>query len=208
MVIEDDFLGDLDYLEERPSTLASLAASDFPSVAVTRIRTFSKTLLPSLRIAEVSANAEFVKRLLNAKVSDDLGNSAILQRGLARFISDGLFSSHLERVRPRYRASRESLRRGLSTVGGGLKFGDPPAGLSLLGFLPADIELSRFVTECAHEGVVLTGGNDYWMSPDDGKNTFRIGFGPLSPEEISRATHAISIAVIRSREYSVDHPLI
>ena len=53
MIIEDDFLGDLDYLAEKPRRLAGHAA-EFPDVRVLRIRTFSKCLLPTLRLAGVS----------------------------------------------------------------------------------------------------------------------------------------------------------
>lgn len=207
MVVEDDYLGDLDYLSERPARLASLAA-DFPSVRVTRVHTFSKTLLPALRLAGVSGKADFIDRLLAAKVADDIGCSAILQRGLDRFIRDGLYAAHLERVRPRYRASREALRRGLAEIGPDLRFDDPPAGLSLLGYMTQSMDPARFVSECAREDIVVTGGGDYWLDGTERRNTFRIGFGSLSPDEILRATRGFSAAARRAREYSVDHSLI
>jgi GntR family transcriptional regulator / MocR family aminotransferase len=207
VVIEDDYLGDLDYLGEKPRRLASLA-QEIPGVSVVRIKTFSKCLLPSLRLAGVSGSPAIITKLLSQKVSDDIGCSAILQRGLARFISDGQYATHLARVRPRYRASREALRSALLHVGSGLRFDDPPSGLCLLGYLPEDIELSRFVSECERQNVIIASGNDYWHSGLSLAASFRVGFGALTPDEISRAVNAFSIAAVRAREYSIDHSLI
>jgi DNA-binding transcriptional MocR family regulator len=218
MILEDDFLGDLDYLGEKPKRLASLAAS-FPGVNVIRIRTFSKCLLPALRLAEVSGNPEFIAKMLAQKVSDDIGSSAIMQRGLARFIAEGRYDAHLVRVRPRYRAAREALRSAFSDrsiIGNDLRFDDPPAGLCLLGYLPQNIELKRFAAECAKDGVSIGLGTEYWLdgwagsgeNSAAGGDSFRIGFGSLSPEEIMRAAAVFKNAAARAKENAVDYSLI
>jgi DNA-binding transcriptional MocR family regulator len=212
MIIEDDFLGDLDYLGEKPFRLASLAR-EFEGVRVMRIRTFSKSLLPALRLAGVSAPPEFVARLLSLKISDDIGSSAILQRGLAAFIGDGRYSAHLDRVRPRYRQTREALRASLLDLvrdpkGGGFRFGDPPAGLCLTGTLPPDVDRSRFIAECARENILISSGADYWAGNSGGQDALRLGFGPLSPAEAALVGPAFLRAAARARELSVDHSFV
>lgn len=185
LIIEDDFLGDLDYLEETPTRLAALAA-EFPKARVARIRTFSKCLLPALRIAGVTGDAGFIDRLLPLRIADDLCGSALLQRALARFIRSGDYRRHLERVRPRYRAVREALRVALSGLDGRIRFDDPPAGLCLLGRVAEEIDFERFLAECANAGVHLSHGKDYWHDAADGARRFRMGFGSLSPDEVGR----------------------
>jgi GntR family transcriptional regulator/MocR family aminotransferase len=210
MIIEDDFLGDLDYLAEKPRRLAG-HAKEFPDVKVVRIRTFSKCLLPTLRLAGVSGDSSFINKLLSQKVADDIGSSALLQRGLAQFIREGRYAAHLERVRPRYRATREALRgalAALSTAGDGLHFDDPPAGLSLLGYLPADLDPARFIAECERDGVIVMSGRDYWLDGANGRHCFRIGFGSLTSEEVVQAVGFFHDALVRAREFSVDHSLI
>ena len=221
-ILEDDFLGDLDYLGEKPKRLASLAAH-FTGVRVIRIRTFSKCLLPALRLAEVSGECDFIAKMLAQKVSDDIGSSAIMQRGLARFIADGRYDAHLVRVRPRYRAAREALRSAFtdrSIIGGDLRFDDPPAGLCLLGYLPKGVELKRFADECAKDGVSIGLGNEYWLDGWTGRSadrvadstagcdSFRIGFGSLSPEEVFRAATVLRNAAARAKENAFDYTLI
>lgn len=214
IIMEDDFLGDLDYLGEKTERLAALAR-DFPGVRVIRIRTFSKCLLPALRLAEAAGDPEFIAKMLAQKVSDDIGSSAIMQRGLARFIADGRYDAHLVRVRPRYRAAREALRTALSDrllIGSELRFDDPPAGMCLLGHLPRDVELRRFASECAKDGVSIGEGTEYWLDGmtvhNAGCDSFRIGFGSLSPEEILRAAAVFRNAVQRAKENAVEYSLI
>ena len=206
-LIEDDYLGDLDYLGEAPARLATLI-QEYPKARVARIRTFSKSLLPALRLAGVSGDPDFINRLLSLKVTDDLGCSAFLQRALARFIRQGNYHRHLERVRPRYRDTRESLRNALAGMKEHMSFDDPPGGLCLLGRVGGDIDPNRFVAECAKRGVLISPGNDYWHNPADGANRFRIGFGSLSPDEIPLVVSAIERAATSSGNFSDGHSIL
>lgn len=206
-LIEDDYLGDLDYLGEAPTRLAALPP-DYPKARIVRIRTFSKCLLPALRLAGVSGDPGFITRLLSLKVADDLGCSAFLQRALARFIRQGNYHRHLERVRPRYRATRESLRAALAKMEGHVSFEDPPGGLCLLGRVGGNIDPNRFVAECAKGGVLISPGSDYWHNAADGADRFRIGFGSLAPEEIPQVVSAIERAAAASGSFSGDHSIL
>lgn len=207
LLIEDDYLGDLDYLEEAPTRLAALAPQ-FPNARVARIRTFSKCLLPALRLAGVTADAALINRLLALKVADDLCCSAFLQRALARFIRLGGYHRHLERVRPHYRRVRESLRAALSGLKHPVTFDDPPGGMCLLGRIGGGIDANRFIAECAKAGVLVSPGGDYWLRAADGADRFRIGFGALAPDEIPAVVAAIERAAAASPSFSGDHSIL
>ena len=207
LIIEDDYLSDLDYLGEAPMRLATLAPR-FPNVKLVRIRTFSKSLLPALRLAAVTGDPALIGRLVSLKVADDLGCSAFLQRTLAYFIRRGLYQSHLDRVRPRYRLTRERLRSAFASLRNGVEFDDPPAGLCLLGRVADTIDLSRFMAECAKRDVLVSPGTDYWQHGADGANRFRIGFGSLSPEEIPVVVAAIEHAVAAAGSFSGDFSIL
>ena len=149
-----------------------------------RIHTFSKTLLPALRLASVTADPETIDRLLALKVADDLGCSAFLQRALAHFINTGDYQRHLDRVRPRYCEVREALRRAMGEVGPYIAFSPSPSGFCMLGRLDRTVDTGRFLAECARSGVMLTSGTDYWVDAAQGGDCFRMGFGALSPDEV------------------------
>lgn len=207
LLVEDDYLGDLDYLGEAPPRLAALAPR-FPKARVVRIRTFSKTLLPALRIASVSGDPALIARLLALKVADDLGCSAFLQRALARFIQCGNYHRHLERVRPRYRQTREALRDALANIKRPVTFDDPPAGVCLLGHIGEGIDAGRFVAECAKNAVLISPGSDYWLRAEDGARRFRIGFGSLAPDEAPIVAEAIERAADASLGFSGDRSIL
>ena len=184
LLIEDDYLGDLDDPRDAPPRLAALAKR-YPGVRVVRIHTFSKTLLPALRLASVAGTPELIVRLLSLKVADDLGCSAFLQRALARLIASGEYQRHLARVRPRYRQTREAMCQAIKGIGEGIVFDAIPAGFCLLGRLDRAIDCGRFIAECARREVLLTPGADYWADAAQGADRFRIGFGSLAPEEVA-----------------------
>jgi DNA-binding transcriptional MocR family regulator len=207
MIFEDDFLGDLDYEGEGLPRLAAMAR-EYQGVRVIRARTFSKTLLPTLRIASVGGDPEFIARLLSLKILDDVGCSAFLQRALARFIGDGSYEEHLARVRPHYRALRVALRSALQSSTGGFSFGDPKAGLCLLAAIPEGIDAQRLVPECASAGVPICAGSDYFAKPSDGAGLIRIGFGALDVDEVPRALAALERGVIASRGFSQIHSVV
>jgi DNA-binding transcriptional MocR family regulator len=208
LIIEDDYLGDLDYLGENLPRLAALAG-DFPGVRVVRVRTFSKTLLPALRIAGVAGPAACIGKMLSRKICDDIGCSAYAQRALARYIADGAYDGHLARVRPRYRAVRESVRIETSKrPHDGLSYDDPPGGLCLLARLPDGIDPVRFLPECAAAGVPVSPGLDYWMRKPERGEYVRLCFGSLSPEEVPSAISALDRACRASGEITQSYPLL
>ncbi len=207
LVIEDDYLGDLDYLGEKLPSLSSLA-SGVPGARVLRIRTFSKSLLPALRLASVTGEPALIGRLLALKVADDLGCSAFLQRALARFIATGQYAAHLARIRPQYRATREALRAELAIPIEGLSFDDPPAGLSLLARALPSLDASRFVSECAREGALVSPGVDYWLDPAEGATRIRVCFGALNAGEIAPAVATLRRAAAAARNAAPVYSLI
>ena len=202
-ILEDDYLRDLDYLAERLPPLAALAART--AARVLHVRTFSKCLLPALRIAGVSGDGAIVDRLLALKTTDDICGSALLQRPLARYLEAGSYARHLEKVRPRYAKTREAVRRRAERAGNGLAFEDPPAGLCLLATLPEGIESDRYAEACRQEGVLVSPGKAYWADERAGNARFRIGFGGIRPEEADPAFAAMERAVERARGRSMEN---
>lgn len=126
LVIEDDYLGDLDYLGEAPTRLAALAPR-FPQARVVHTSAPFPSACCRRCVSPASVVSRHINRLVSLKVADDLGCSAYLQRALAHFIRLGRYREHLERVRPHYLERRTQLRTILAGIGG-IAFGDPPAG--------------------------------------------------------------------------------
>lgn len=202
LVFEDDYLGDLEYRGPRRPPLAAMAGP--LGARVVHVRTFSKCLLPALRLAVVAAETRILERLLSTRTVDNICGSALLQRPLARFLAEGRYRSHLERVRPHYRELREAVAAQAARCPGGLSFDDPPGGLCLLGTLPRGIDAEGFAEACRAEGVLVTPGASYWARETDGEGRFRIGFGSLEIEDAERAFAALGRALERAERRKSD----
>jgi DNA-binding transcriptional MocR family regulator len=107
-LIEDDYAADL-HLDGDPPP-ASLRAMDGD---VLYIGTYSKKLIPALRIGFVLMPPALRPRLLALKHAIDLGTSLLTQHALAEFLERGYLKAHLARVLPEY---RKPARRALDSA--------------------------------------------------------------------------------------------
>ncbi len=203
VIAEDDFLRDLNYTGENLPALAALAGRFKTDVVY--IRTFSKCLLPALRIAGVAAAPERINRLLELKYAQDICGSSLLQRPLGVFLSSGSYQTHLEKARKAYHKVRQALRNTMPIEG--LSLGDPPGGLCLLGHLDGGRDPERFLAECQNLGIWLADGCSYWTRPEEGKGFFRLSFGLLEADEAPVLAGLLREAAARAKRQSVGNIL-
>ena len=153
-LLEDDYASDLE-LEpvQRPAALRTLDAE------VIHVGTFSKRLIPALRIGYVVAPEAIYGRLVAIKQAMDLGCSGLMQHALAEFLERGYFEPHLARVRPEYIRRRDALERGLSRyLPETFTWKHPKSGLTLWLELPPDVSPLEVFDEGLREGVLVSPG--------------------------------------------------
>lgn len=111
VIMEDDYDGEFRY-DGNP--LAALRSSDVADV-VFYVGTFSKCMLPSLRLGYIVASDWAMPTLVAAKNSLDWHCSTPVQLGVAGFVSDGSLRRHVGRLRGIYKARRQLLLDSLET---------------------------------------------------------------------------------------------
>jgi len=109
-IVEDDYDSEFRF-EERP--LEPLQTLD-TSGRVVYVGSFSKTLLPTLRLGFLVTRASCTAAVHKAKFVTDWHTFAVVQKALARFIDDGGFARHLRKVGRVY-AERHQLIRNILT---------------------------------------------------------------------------------------------
>jgi GntR family transcriptional regulator/MocR family aminotransferase len=92
-ILEDDFVGDLRY-EGRAQP--SLKALD-PGGQVIYVSTFSKMLMPGLRVGFLVADGPVYDSLFNFKRLSDLATSTLIQRALEAYVTVGRYQAYLRR---------------------------------------------------------------------------------------------------------------
>ncbi|MBY8947860.1 MULTISPECIES: PLP-dependent aminotransferase family protein [unclassified Pseudomonas] len=110
IIIEDDYDSEFRY-EGRPTD--SLQSMDSRGV-VTYVGTFSKTLLPELRLGYAVVPPAIYGAVLKAKQLTDQHSSTLPQWALAKFISEGYLLKHIRRCHTVYAGRRERILQRLA----------------------------------------------------------------------------------------------
>ncbi|RPJ07924.1 MAG: PLP-dependent aminotransferase family protein [Spirochaetaceae bacterium] len=104
-IVEDDFCADL----EHDSKSDPLFALDGEKSRVIYLRSFSKTLLPGLRVGAIVLPQLLQNIFREHKRAADLGGPALLQRSLEIFIKSGMLEAHHKLLRQEYRERMKAL---------------------------------------------------------------------------------------------------
>ncbi|MCP3978199.1 MAG: PLP-dependent aminotransferase family protein [bacterium] len=193
-VVEDDWAGDL-----------RLGGEDLPSLYaldggrhVIHVGTFSKKLMPGLRIGWVAAPQPVYSRLVELKRIEDCGTSPLLQKALHVFLQENGLSDHLRRVLPIYRERRDTMLDALQRhLPEGAQWTRPVGGLFLWVTLPGDFDGNELFVAARQKGVLFSRG-ELFHSNGQGRNSMRLTYSAASPSQIESGV-AILGELIRER---------
>jgi 2-aminoadipate transaminase len=153
-LIEDDYASDLN-LDGQPP-LPALRALDGE---VIYIGTFSKKLIPALRIGYLLCPRSLRPHLSALKHAMDLGTSALLQHALAEFLERGYLRAHLGAVQLEYRRRRDALEEGLAKhLPKHVRWRHPETGLLLWLPTPPSVDPEELFQESKRQGVMIATG--------------------------------------------------
>lgn len=194
VIVEDDWAGDLRFEGVDVPTMHALDGGRH----VVYLSTFSKKLLPGLRVGWVTAPPAVLSRLILLKQIEDHGTSLLVQAALHEFLRDGGLDEHLARVRTAYRERRDAmlaaLDRGVPAEVGRTR---PEGGLFLWLTLPQGLDGSEIFTAARERGVLLSPGELFHVD-GGGRNTMRLTFSSASREQIESGI-GILAELIRAR---------
>ncbi|MBM2620538.1 PLP-dependent aminotransferase family protein [Actinoplanes sp. LDG1-06] len=109
-IVEDDYDSEFRYTEQQLEPLHSLDRSG----RVLYVGSFSKVLLPTLRLGYLVHPSSLGHALHAAKFLTDWHTSLPIQAAMAGFIEQGMFERHLRRVRRVYRQRHDRIRAALA----------------------------------------------------------------------------------------------
>ena len=179
-VVEDDWGGDLRFEGE---DLPSLHALD-GGRHVIYVSTFSKKLMPGLRVGWVAAPAVVLERLVELKRIQDCGTSPLLQAALEQFLRNGGLERHLRRVRPAYRERRDCMFAALERhMPQGTTWTRPAGGMFVWVTLPPHLDAQELFVAARQNGVTFSSGETFHIDSDS-RPTLRLAYSAASPEQI------------------------
>ncbi len=201
-ILEDDYDSEFRY-QGRP--LPALASLD-PDANIIYVGTFSKTLLPSLRIGYLIVPKKLVDVFVKTKLAMSGPTTVIAQRAISAFFESGMFYRHVRMMRKIYAERRialvDALRRHIPRL---LIPPQEETGLFLVttfahsDFGVLDVDISREAKVIGLYVVPLS--VHYLASPKT--NGLIFGYGALKPKEIESAVTRLAELFERLIELNV-----
>ena len=190
-ICEDDFAGDLRYDGRSKPALKALD----PGGRVLYIGTFSKMLMPGLRVGYMVAEGPIFTQLQKQKRVHDLTTSPFMQRVLFEFVNVGRYQSYIRRSSRMYRQRRDALVRALRKYfGHELEFVIPHGGLFMWLKMPAGMRSSVLFEIALQEGVEFAPGTRFFIDKPLGERYLRLNYAPLLQDEIDEGIRRLRLA--------------
>lgn len=178
-VIEDDYARDLT-LQGRPPP--SLVSTDDDHVIY--IRSMTKSIAPSLRVAALCARGPVLARLRASRIIDDFFVPGVLQQVTLAFVTSAIWPRHLKQLqqslRERQAVACAALARHMPSARLALV---PQGGFSLWLELPPHVDDMALVRRAALDGVSVSPGR-HWFPAEPEGSFVRLSIAAAPPGDI------------------------
>jgi GntR family transcriptional regulator / MocR family aminotransferase len=196
VIVEDDYDSEFRFAGRPIEPLQSLDRGG----RVCYVGSFSKVMLPALRLGFLIAPPGLRSALRKAKYVTDWHTELPGQAALARFIDDGMFSAHIHRMRRLYRERHDLIGNALSgELAPWLTPVPSAAGLhvSALSAGPTSEELRQVTRDLRGEGVAVVPLSSFAVGPRP-RAGLVIGYGSIARPDIEPGLTRIRDALRRS----------
>lgn len=190
-ILEDDFVGDLRYEGHTQPSLKSLD----PGGQVIYVSTFSKMLMPGLRVGFIVADGPVYNSLLNFKRLSDLATSTLIQRALDAYMTVGRYQTYLHRSCQIFRARRDAMVAALKRHMPGSSFEISKGGLFIWLKLPKMSSTNDLLPTAQREGVSFAPGNSFFIDGKSGKEWIRLNFAAQPVDDIEEGIKRLGLSV-------------
>lgn len=191
-ILEDDFVGDLRYEGHTQPSLKSLD----PGGQVIYVSTFSKMLMPGLRVGFIVADGPVYDSLLNFKRLSDLATSTLIQRALDAYMTVGRYQTYLHRSNQIFRARRDAMVNAIKKyLPDHVNYEMPKGGLFIWLQLPKSISANELLPIACEEGVAFSPGNSFFIDGISGEDWLRLNFAAQPAEDIEEGVKRLGSAL-------------
>jgi 2-aminoadipate transaminase len=200
--VEDDPYGQLRYDGEPLPSLFELDATVKPGAGlesrVIRVGSFSKILMPGLRVGWVAAAQPVIEKLVQAKQAADLHTSSLSQYIVWELVQNGFLEEFVPLLCSTYRQRRDvmiaSLQRHFS---GFATWTQPQGGMFLMVTLARDIDATQLLPQALEQKVAFVPGEEFHLN-GEGRHTMRLNFSNSRPEAIESGIARLAAVVKRN----------
>jgi 2-aminoadipate transaminase len=180
VVVEDDPYGELRYDGENLPSLKSMDTQD----KVVFLGTFSKILMPGLRLGWTIANPAIIDKFVKFKQAVDLGTSTFGQRQAAYYMQMCDVDAHVKEICALYGKRRslmcDSMKKYFPAE---VTYTYPEGGLFTWVTLPENIDAKAIMPKCLAQNVAYVPGGIFYPNGGHG-NHFRLNYSNMPEDRI------------------------
>ncbi|RPH33430.1 MAG: PLP-dependent aminotransferase family protein [Bacteroidales bacterium] len=178
-IVEDSPYREINFNEATLPSLWTLSKGD----GVIQLKTFSKMLLPGMRLGWITAQKEIIEKLALMKQSVDLCSPSFNQLIIARFIKEGRMKETIKQAIALYIKKNASMLTSLSEfMPEYVTWSKPTGGMFLWLTLPEFADAKEMLEMAAEKKVIYVPGKPFHCD-GAGQNTLRLNYSfPTIPK--------------------------
>ncbi len=193
ILVEDDPYGELRFGGDRLPPI-----KQFLQENTVLLGTFSKSVVPGLRIGWACARREIAEMLTEAKQAADFHSDFLAQRILHRYLTDNDLDAHLETLRVAYRKQRDQMLELLARyLPPEVRYSEPEGGMFVWVTLPERISTLELFELAAGENVAFVPGRAFHLD-GSGDNTMRLSFSTLEGDRMEEGMKRLGRVIRRA----------
>ncbi len=196
-IIEEDNLSDFNYSNTEN---VSLKALDYKN-RVIYIKSFSKILMPGLRLGFIILPQKILQQVSLAKQNSDISTSGFIQRAFDLYLQKGLWIEHKKRIcniyKKRYQETIKCVDKYLD-----VKYTPPNGGLTLWLKFHESINIEYFCNKLLEQKVILSPGALFSLSNEQIPYV-RLSFASVRKEDISKGIKIMGDILLKKQEMNL-----
>ena len=192
-VIEDDYDGEFRFRERPIPALKSMDTND----DVIYLGSFSRLIAPSLRVSYMILPERLMQKHELAFKGFGCPVSLFVQIALSRFMSEGYFEKHVNRMKSCYN-KKYSRMKYLLERSGPIKISGANSGLSFVADI-ADVDEAAFLKRLEQSGVRITPISSFAVNGEDFKERYLLSFSKLDDAELEAGIRIMEAIIAELR---------
>lgn len=185
-LIEDDWAHDL-AIDGDPRPIAAMDDDGH----VVYLRSLTKSVSPSLRIAALIARGPARERILADRAAESMYVSGVLQAAALDVVTQPAWRTHLRGFREQLRARRDLLLSSLAEhAPTAIVETVPTGGLNLWARLPEGTDVVAIVRACEARGLIISPGSE-WFPAEPSGSYVRLNYAHADPSRFPEAARIL-----------------
>ena len=157
-IVEDDYVADLE-LDAKADSMHAMGEQDL----IVHIRSFSKTLLPGLRLGMCILPPKLHQGFLEYKRSIDLNTPVLTQGTLEIYLRSSMYRHHVQRIKKHYAEKMDVLRKECGKLPDGMVKSYIPA-TGIYAYMEIEgVSSEALVRLLTKQGVLVSGTNSSYI---------------------------------------------